>query len=535
MIRETRCIPLFSGLVIILSVLHFYSPARGESFTGKTPLESGPFAAGFKTYELFDNNRTVLGKYDYFGTPMEGKRIRPVQICVWYPAVKTDDARNMIIGEYNFPYPQNQELFDYLSEIQDREIGRLQVILRGDQGLTLNILNYEVNACSGIPHADGRFKMIVYGPDMRKGILENSGLFEYLASNGFVVATVHSLGSFELNPAENSADLETLVRDMEFALAFMKEQPYVDTEEIGLLGYGTGAVAAVLLQMRDSDIDAVACIQGTFDNENLRDIMIQNPYFNINRMTVPLLNLYKEIRSSEEKTFIEKMRFAPRYAVKFAPDYDVLFTNYELIASLKQDSSGQLSKQNTEGYKTSCLYALKFLKANLKDDSQDREFMESNPEENGIDKGILAVKYFPGEEIPPTENQFMSIINGRGVETAVQLYKKFKPSNPDHVFFREFNINILGYQFLQIGRTQEALMLLGLNADAFPYSANTWDSYGEACMAAGDYQKALENYKKALEILPLDTNITEQLRNVIQEGAPQQISRLEELIKEASE
>jgi hypothetical protein len=290
-------------------------------------LEKGPFAVGFKTYELFDSDRTVLSKYDYFGAPLEGKRIRPIQICVWYPAEKTSDAPKMIIGEYNFPYPQDTEFIDYLSEIQNREIGRLQVILQGDQGLVLDLLNYEVGARSDIPHAEGRFKMIVCGPDMRKGILENSGLFEYLASNGLIVATVQSLGSFDLDPSESAADLETLVRDMEFALSFVKEQPYVDSDKIGLLGYGTGAAAAILFQMRNSDIDAVGCIQGTFDNDNINEIMSRNPYFDINRMNVPLLHLYKETGPSADDTFMKKIRFSPRHTVKFAPDYDVLYTN----------------------------------------------------------------------------------------------------------------------------------------------------------------------------------------------------------------
>ncbi|UCC78678.1 MAG: tetratricopeptide repeat protein [Candidatus Zixiibacteriota bacterium] len=533
--RKITCFRFLPGFLVFLSFLALCSGAEAESFTGKTPLEPGPYGVGFESYELFDNNRTVLSKYDYFGAPLEGKRVRPIQICVWYPAEKTVDAPKMIIGEYNFPYPQNTEFIDYLSEIQNRDVGRLQAILRGDQGLVLDLLSYEVGACSDIPHAGGKFKMIVCGPDMRKGILENSGLFEYLASNGLVVATVHSVGSFDLNPSENPADLETLVRDTEFAMSFMKEQPYIDSDRICLLGYGTGAAAAILLQMRSFDIDAVVCVQGTFDDESINEIMTRNPYFAIDRMNVPLLHLYKETGTSAGDTFIKRLRYSPRHTVKFAPDYDVLFTNYELIASLKQDSTGQLSRQNIDGYKTSSLYALNFFRAHLSEDSTARSFLDDEAGESSSKAGFLTVAFHPGDEIPPTESQFMSIINERGVETAAQLYRKFKPSNPDHVFFREFNINILGYRYLQTGRGRDALTLFELNADAFPTSANAWDSYGEACMAIGDYPRALENYRKALEILPQDTNITEELRNLIRENAPQQIARLEELIRESSE
>ncbi len=530
--RKVSCFLLIPGLLAFLSVLSLYS-GIGGIVHGKTPLEPGPYGAGFKSYELLDSNRTVLSKYDYFGEPLERKRMRPIQVCVWYPAEKAVGVPKMIMGEYNFPYPQDTEFIDYLSEIQDREIGRLQAILQGDQGLVLDLLNYEVGAYSDIPHAGGRFKMIVCGPDMRKGVLENSGLFEYLASNGLVVATVHSLGSFELNPSENAADLETLVRDMEFALSFMKEQPYVDSDKIGLLGYGTGAAAAVLLQMRSSDIDAVACIQATFDDDNINEIMIRNPYYDIYRMNVPLLHLYKETEPANDDMFMENLRFSPRHMVKFAPDYDVLFTNYELIASLKRDSTGQFSRQNIDGYKMSSLYALNFFRAYLSEDTTARRFLDDEAGESYSKAAFLTVTFDPGDEVPPTQSQFMSMISERGMETAAQIYKKFKPDYPGHIFFQEGEFNIMGYRYLQSGMIPEALAIFELNADAYPNSANVWDSYGEACLAAGNYRKALENYKKALEILPEDNTTPEQIKELIRNAAPQQIQRIEELIRQS--
>ena len=104
------------GMGLVLLVILFSKPYAGA-------LEPGQYSVGFKTLEMFDNSRTVLSKYDYFGAPIEGNRERPIQICVWYPAKEKDDAQKMVLGEYNFPYPDNAEFIDYLSEIQNREIG----------------------------------------------------------------------------------------------------------------------------------------------------------------------------------------------------------------------------------------------------------------------------------------------------------------------------------------------------------------------------------------------------------------------------
>jgi D-alanyl-D-alanine-carboxypeptidase/D-alanyl-D-alanine-endopeptidase len=146
---------------------------------------------------------------------------------------------------------------------------------------------------------------------------------------------------------------------------------------------------------------------------------------------------------------------------------------------------------------------------------------------------MVEIKYTPAKEAPPTESQFMSIIEHQGADTAAELYRKFRQSNPDHIFFREAAINFTGYRFLQTGRIPEALTIFELNTRAYPNSANVWDSYGEACLAAEDYQKALENYKKALQILPSDTTTAEALKTTIDNGAAQQIQRIEEIINQS--
>lgn len=512
-------------LGLLFSVLLFSQPYSRI-------LEQGPFSIGFTTLEKYDNSRTILNKYDYFGAPTDGIRARPIQICIWYPAKTAPDQSKMVLGEYNFPYPDNSQFMSYLSEIQNREIRYMEMNVQGDQRMVLYALNNEKGAVKKAPHADGKFQLIVFGPDMRKGITENIDLFEYLASHGFVVAAIHSVGSFDLNSVTGSKDLETLVRDMEFATAAIREQPYIDNNKLGLLGYGFGAAAAMLLQMRNFDIDAIACLNAFIHDDETDNLAVQNPFFDINRMNMPSLHIYKDDGTEKQNNFINKLKFSQRYNLKFAADYDACFTNYNIFAALKQNPSGELSKANIKGFETTALYMLNFFKAYLKNDPESEIFLKSK---TGDKQNSYTFISLPGGEVPPTEAQFMSIINNRSVETAVEIYYKFKPSNPEHVFFNESTLNILGYRHLQTGRANEAVALFKMNVDSSPNSANAWDSYGEACMAVENYELALINYKKALEILPADSNINEEFRNVIRTGASAQIDTLETLINQRSE
>ncbi|WP_349273888.1 tetratricopeptide repeat protein [Pseudoalteromonas sp. BZA4] len=81
--------------------------------------------------------------------------------------------------------------------------------------------------------------------------------------------------------------------------------------------------------------------------------------------------------------------------------------------------------------------------------------------------------------------------------------------------FKQFNGNVLvakdgkvlfeqsfGYELMQMGELDAAITVFELNNQSYPESANTFDSLGEAYLAAGDKQKALASYKGALKLNP---------------------------------
>ncbi|MBL7952632.1 MAG: serine hydrolase [Flavobacteriales bacterium] len=84
-----------------------------------------------------------------------------------------------------------------------------------------------------------------------------------------------------------------------------------------------------------------------------------------------------------------------------------------------------------------------------------------------------------------------------GAEHAVAQYRKLKDAHTKEFDFQEQDLNLLGYELLWAGRTDDALTILKLNAEEYPLSANVYDSYGDALLAKGDTVNALANFKKA--------------------------------------
>jgi CubicO group peptidase (beta-lactamase class C family) len=72
-------------------------------------------------------------------------------------------------------------------------------------------------------------------------------------------------------------------------------------------------------------------------------------------------------------------------------------------------------------------------------------------------------------------------------------------------------LNRLGYRFLALGQIPAAVAIFRRNVEAYPNSANGYDSLGEACAAAGDITSAIANYRRSLALDPRNFNAIRML------------------------
>jgi predicted alpha/beta superfamily hydrolase len=114
----------------------------------------------------------------------------------------------------------------------------------------------------------------------------------------------------------------------------------------------------------------------------------------------------------------------------------------------------------------------------------------------------------------PIELALDSVIGRDGISAAVSLYHHLARTERQEYDFSEVQLNRLGYRLLRSGRVPEAVAILQLNVEQYPASWNAYDSLGEAYMAAGDRQRAIENYGKSLQLNPQNTGAIEMLRRL---------------------
>ena len=112
-----------------------------------------------------------------------------------------------------------------------------------------------------------------------------------------------------------------------------------------------------------------------------------------------------------------------------------------------------------------------------------------------------------------------------GVSAAVKMFHDARTGDPHVMLFPEPALNLLGYQHLQAGRTKEAIELFKLNTEAYPTSANTDDSLGDAYLADGQNDLALQASQKAIDTLAGD-KAPDDFKKAIRASAEQKIAKL---------
>lgn len=103
-------------------------------------------------------------------------------------------------------------------------------------------------------------------------------------------------------------------------------------------------------------------------------------------------------------------------------------------------------------------------------------------------------------------------MNSGGPDAAYRKFKSLLRSS--EAYFGEWEVNQVGYLFLEKGRTDEAITAFSYNAENHPSSANAHDSLAEAYHKAGRRDMARRHYQRSLELNPQNRNARQMLEEL---------------------
>ena len=103
---------------------------------------------------------------------------------------------------------------------------------------------------------------------------------------------------------------------------------------------------------------------------------------------------------------------------------------------------------------------------------------------------------------PSLPDQVRASVERGDRDAARKAIRHFRSDPVNRYYSPEAEINTLGYTLMGQHQIDLAIAVFQLNVEAFPDSANTYDSLGEAYMNKGERELAIKNYEKSLELNP---------------------------------
>ena len=95
------------------------------------------------------------------------------------------------------------------------------------------------------------------------------------------------------------------------------------------------------------------------------------------------------------------------------------------------------------------------------------------------------------------------------------VVRKIKEGPPKKMIYSNFyKIENIGKEWLARNNYDNAISVFKINTDVFDWIAGPFDNLAHAYMLDGQYEMAVENYNKVLEISPDDNNAVAQLQQL---------------------
>ncbi len=318
------------------------------------------------------------------------------------------------------------------------------------------------------------------------------GLAQQLATAGINVLTLDLRGFGEsagirldkATPQQNAEQTAKWPSDIDAAFAYLKSQPGVKQDVIGVGGASCGVNNSVQTARRHPEVKSLVLLSGSTD-ANGRQFLHQGkaPVF-----------------------------FAVADDDAFRPTVDVIEWLYMVTAN----PGKRLAHYQTGGH--------------------GADMFPIHPE---LPKEIVAwyvttLIKTPGRAPAAKETPSISrdakamylLDQPGGAAKVSQMLAEARQKDPKAVPFSEEIVNAIGYDHLQSGDTKGAVEILKLNAVAFPNSPNVYDSLADAYLADGQKDLARENAQKTLELLPSDTVDPQERRDGLKAAAEQKLKEL---------
>ncbi len=503
--------------ILVLLLLQICS-VNGQTSLKEINLKNGVYNVGFKHYTTIDSTRLYRIEQDFNNQSTH----RPIPISIWYPAEnKGSNSKQLTVLDYleilkeeeeweNLP---NEFLLDWFPYLWNTPQNNAH-------------LSEKVTAFSDIAFLDGTFPVIVYAASYQNSSIENFALFEFLASHGFVVISSPSRGTdTRWLEGGTTKDMETQSRDVEFLLKEIHKNESIDFDRIVLMGFSFGGLSNAITVMKNKNISAIVSLDGA-ERYNY-PVLEKSPYFNLDRFTIPYIHfaqkdIPEEVLVSDKMSaelnhkfqLFDSLNYSNAYSYKFHDLTHSYFSSFGVLFGNRDKRQDKSDAKIMASYKLLSEHTLQFLNATLKNEENAKEFIENNLDKNGISETLISKKIKKSLESEFDYKDFFDLALLQNYQDLIPLYQKTIKKHPK-LQLKEWMLNKKGQRLsLNLSKLEQSVNVFQLALHIYPKSANLYDSLALAYLYGKDYENAIFNYKKSLELDPDNQYAIDKLKEL---------------------
>src|SRR5262245_10553836 len=401
-------------------------------------LKPGPHAVGYRSLYQFDHSRQYDLEYTTDPAKPAAHRPRPILICAWYPAQKTD-ARPMDYRQYLDVSSDDPQLASFVRRLTyyhrkmicEEAVGKTPANLTPAEAAAFErLLATRTYAVKGAAAADGRFPVVIYHAGLSGTHVDNSALFEYLASHGYVVLT-SAYPDADGYSVTCGGEMTCSFRDMEFLSRYARGLPFADANRLGAMGHSFGAWAIFgWAAEENSSLRAFITLDSGYVYGPLQasgnDPLEHQMKVNKNNIRAASLRVASRERKANFEHLEPFLKFAPRYEATVASlthnDYCI---HAAIRPALMPEKWPDAKKARRQSYDRVCEHVLHFLNATLKEQAAARQCLERGVRGelgDGLDDGFQ-LRFKPPAPRPRTARQLAQHIRQHGADKAMELLR----------------------------------------------------------------------------------------------------------------
>jgi len=216
-------------------------------------------------------------------------------------------------------------------------------------------------------------------------------LGEYVASHGFVVATIESKGVRAAAYRLSRENLDAMGLDAAFTVTRMRREPNVDGR-LGVIGMSNGSIAALGLQVTGLTPRGVVSLDGGIGEGAGGTYLRERSAGDSTRFSVPLLHLYSPDNRFLDFRYLRSYVAAERTLVRVDHLRHGDFLAGGAIERLMPGAFGPAKPDAPIGFELVCRYTLGFLRTYVAGDQSVQRFVGEVTANSGVPPGFASTE-----------------------------------------------------------------------------------------------------------------------------------------------